>query len=75
MIAINRADLGLDPESLLTLQMEVPEWKYGPERVAPFYEGLLRDVEALPGGTGKLRTRRWARGFRWAIPTANRAWA
>jgi putative ABC transport system permease protein len=52
MIAITRADLGLDPDRLLTLRMELPEWKYDEARVAPFYDDLLRAIEALPGVDG-----------------------
>jgi predicted permease len=52
MVAITRADLGLDPGSLLTLQMELPEWKYEAARVGPFYDDLLRTIEGLPGVKG-----------------------
>lgn len=49
MIAVTRADLGMDPKALLTLQMGLPEWKYGSTRVGPFYDDLLRTIESLPG--------------------------
>ncbi len=50
MIALARAPLGFDPESVLSLQIEIPEWRYRSDAsVLDYYDRLLAGVGALPG--------------------------
>jgi predicted permease len=49
MIAITRADLRLNPATLLTVYVELPERSYPDAGVTPFYEAVLRRIGALPG--------------------------
>jgi len=48
--ALNRIDLGFNPEHMLTMRVSVPAAKYDtPERVVGFYRQLLERVRQLPG--------------------------
>ncbi|MEW5981652.1 MAG: FtsX-like permease family protein, partial [Acidobacteriota bacterium] len=48
--ALNRIDLGFDPERLLTLRVSVPEARYNtPDEVVDFYRRVTERVRALPG--------------------------
>jgi putative ABC transport system permease protein len=50
MIAMTRTPLGFDPENVLTLQLDVPEWRYKTDAaVSEYYERLLSRVAAMPG--------------------------
>ncbi len=43
-------DLGLEPKGVFTARVSLPATSYEkPESVAAFYDGLLREVRALPG--------------------------
>jgi putative ABC transport system permease protein len=49
-VAMMRADLGLRPEGVLTMQMSLPREKYDqPQKSADFYEQLVARASALPG--------------------------
>jgi len=52
-IEVLRADMGINPDNVMTMNLELPRDKYleGQQR-RNFYEQLLRRVEALPGVTG-----------------------
>jgi predicted permease len=48
--ALNRIDLGFNPDQVLTMRLAVPTTRYDtPERVVTFYRSLLERVRALPG--------------------------
>ncbi len=50
MIDLARAPLGFNPEGLLTLQLEVPEWRYRTDAsIVDYYDRLLERLRALPG--------------------------
>jgi putative ABC transport system permease protein len=50
LVAVTRIETGFDPRGLLTLQVQLPEWKDdSPAAASRFYERLLADVRALPG--------------------------
>jgi putative ABC transport system permease protein len=50
MIAYARTPLGFDPSSILTLQVEIPEWRYRTDAsVTEYYDRLLARVAAMPG--------------------------
>jgi predicted permease len=50
MIEINRAPLGFDRANLLTLRMELPDWRYHtPESMRQFQDSLVARLSALPG--------------------------
>ncbi|HEV2663844.1 MAG TPA: ABC transporter permease, partial [Blastocatellia bacterium] len=52
-IEILRADLGIKPDHVVTMKLELPLDKYPEgERRSNFFHQLLRRVEALPGVTG-----------------------
>jgi predicted permease len=48
MVAITRIDLGVNPHALLTLQLDLPEWRHSNAEVPRFYGGLLDDLERAP---------------------------
>ena len=51
--ALQRVDLGLDPENVLTMRLSVPAGDYPePQGVGAFYDQLLGRVRALPGVVG-----------------------
>ena len=41
--------LGFRPDGLLMMSISLPEANYPPEKISPFYTGLLERVRALPG--------------------------
>lgn len=48
--ALRAVDLGFQPERVLTMKLELPSWRQpSEERVAPFFDEVLRSVSALPG--------------------------
>jgi putative ABC transport system permease protein len=50
MIDLARAPLGFNPDGLLTLQLEVPEWRYKTDAsILDYYDRLLERIRALPG--------------------------
>jgi putative ABC transport system permease protein len=50
MIVMTRTPLGFDPENVLTLQLDLPEWRYKTDAaVSEYYERLLFRVAAMPG--------------------------
>jgi len=52
MIALSRTPLGFDPSNTLTLQIEIPDWRYRTDTaVTGYYDSLLTRVAALPGVT------------------------
>ncbi len=52
-IEILRADLGVKPESVVTMNLELPKDKYPDEqRRRDFFQQLIQRLEALPGVTG-----------------------
>jgi predicted permease len=55
--ALQRVDLGLDPDDVLTMRLSVPAADYPePQGVAAFYGELLARVRALPGVVGASAT-------------------
>lgn len=47
---LRQVDLGLEPESVLTAQLSLPETEYaGAAEIAAFFDRLATEVEALPG--------------------------
>jgi putative ABC transport system permease protein len=59
LVNLGRIDLGLDPLGVFTARVSLPATGYEtPEAVQAFYDGLLREVRALPGVThaGMLRS-------------------
>jgi putative ABC transport system permease protein len=53
MIAMSRTPLGFNPNGLLTMRIDVPEWRYGNDAsVTDYYERLLGRLQALPGVGG-----------------------
>jgi putative ABC transport system permease protein len=46
---LTRADLGFNPDHVLTLEISLPYAKYNTQQTAAFYQNLLRSVSALPG--------------------------
>jgi putative ABC transport system permease protein len=50
MIAITRIPLGFDPTNVLTLQLDIPEWRYTTDAsVREYYDRLLARVTQIPG--------------------------
>jgi putative ABC transport system permease protein len=50
MIGMARAPLGFDPKGLLSLQVEIPDWRYKTDpSVQDYFDRLLGGVTALPG--------------------------
>jgi putative ABC transport system permease protein len=50
-----RADLGFDPESLLSMRLTLPSSEYQGEAVPVFFDSLVAEVSALPGvGTASV---------------------
>ena len=50
MIEINRAPVGFDRTNILTIRMELPEWRYTtPAAIADFQQRLLARLGSLPG--------------------------
>jgi putative ABC transport system permease protein len=50
MIGLARTPLGFDPTNVLSLQVEVPEWRYTTDAsVLEYYDRLLAGISALPG--------------------------
>ena len=50
MIEINRAPVGFDRTHMLTMRMELPEWRYTtPAAIADFQQRLLARLGSLPG--------------------------
>ena len=50
MIEINHAPFGFDRTNLLTLRMELPEWRYTtPASIRQFQDQLVTRLEGLPG--------------------------
>ena len=50
MIAYARTPLGFDPSGILTLQVEIPDWRYrSPASIAEYYDRLLARIAAMPG--------------------------
>ena len=66
MIGLSRVDLGFDPDSLLTgqLQVQVADYPTPGERNA-FYTSLLEEVEALPGVEAATLSNRLPLVSRW----------
>jgi putative ABC transport system permease protein len=57
--ALQRVNLGFEPEQVLTLRVSLPETSYGaPEQVVGFYQRLLERVRATPGvrAAGAIRS-------------------
>ncbi|HET7617663.1 MAG TPA: ABC transporter permease [Vicinamibacterales bacterium] len=53
MIAYGRAPLGFDAPHMLTVQTDLPEWRYtSDDAVRAFYARLMSRLGALPGVTG-----------------------
>jgi putative ABC transport system permease protein len=48
-VAMMREDLGFDPRNVLSFQISLPGEKYPEERRRSFYDGLLKQLESLPG--------------------------
>jgi putative ABC transport system permease protein len=48
-VAMMRQDLGFDPRHVLSFQISLPGEKYQEERRRGFYDGLLKQLESLPG--------------------------
>jgi putative ABC transport system permease protein len=50
MIEINRMPLGFDRTNMLTIWIELPEWRYtSPAAIADFHERVLARLGSLPG--------------------------
>ena len=50
MIEINRAPVGFDRTNMLTIRMELPEWRYStPAAIDDFQQRLLARLGSLPG--------------------------
>jgi putative ABC transport system permease protein len=50
MIEITRTPLGFDPTGVLSLQVEIPEWRYKTDAsIRDYYGRLVERVSALPG--------------------------
>ena len=50
MIEVNRMPVGFDRTNMLTIRMELPEWRYGaPAAIADFQQRLLARLGSLPG--------------------------
>ena len=50
MVEINRAPLGFDRSGLLTIRMELPDWRYStPESIRQFQDELTARLARLPG--------------------------
>lgn len=50
MIEINRTSVGFDRTNMLTIRMELPEWRYTtPAAIADFQQRLLARLGSLPG--------------------------
>jgi predicted permease len=47
---LQNADLGLDPKNVMTLEVLLPDYKYGePQKRAAFVQDAMRRIETLPG--------------------------
>ena len=47
---LQNADLGLDPKNVMTLEVLLPDYKYGePKKWAAFLQDAMHRIEALPG--------------------------
>ena len=53
---LTKADLGFNPNHLLTLEISLPYAKYNAQQTAAFYQNLLRTVSALPGVSSAATT-------------------
>jgi putative ABC transport system permease protein len=51
-VAMLRDDMGFNPHSVLSLQLELPEDKYSEARRRDIYDQLLKRLETLPGVVG-----------------------
>jgi putative ABC transport system permease protein len=50
MIAINRADLGINPEGVLTMRIDAPDWRYKTDAaVSDYSDRLIGRLRSLPG--------------------------
>jgi putative ABC transport system permease protein len=50
MIELARSPLGFEPGGLLTLQLEVPEWRYRTDAsIVDYYDRLIARLQGLPG--------------------------
>jgi putative ABC transport system permease protein len=50
MIAMNRTDLGFKPSGILTMRVDVPDWRYPTNAsVTDYYDRLFSRLNALPG--------------------------
>ncbi|HNQ22627.1 MAG TPA: ABC transporter permease [Phycisphaerae bacterium] len=50
LIQLRSADLGFDPTRVLTLRIDLPEYRYGgPAQQVAFFDGALRALQAIPG--------------------------
>jgi putative ABC transport system permease protein len=50
MIAINTVRWGFEPSGVLSMRLEAPEWRYGPDAaVRGYYERVLERLATLPG--------------------------
>jgi putative ABC transport system permease protein len=50
MIAYARTPLGFDPSNILTLQVEIPDWRYRTDAsVTEYYDRLLARIAPMPG--------------------------
>ena len=59
MIEINRAPLGFDRTDLLTIRMELPDWRYTtPESIRQFQDALTTRLAELPGARDVATTDR-----------------
>jgi len=50
-VQLQRVDSGLQPEHLLTLDVQLPESETSPQRIHQYYDQILERVRALPGVT------------------------
>jgi putative ABC transport system permease protein len=60
-------DPGFDPESVLTMEVSVPEWKYTePDQLISFWRNALAEIRTIPGVV--------AAGAAHALPVTEFAW-